>query len=154
MVVQVGDIAENFELTAHDDSKVILESYKGKKNVVLCFYPKNHLFACPSKKVFEMAKSVISVFPQIESSDTVLFAISVDTVESQAKFVNEYKIPYIHLSDIQKSVCKKYAGLNMVGLAKRSTFVVDKKGVIRKIFRDIDARNHGTQILESLKQFQ
>ena len=125
MVVEVGDIAENFELTAHDGSNVSLDSYKDKKNVVLCFYPKNHLFACPSKKVFEMAESVISVFPQIESTDTILFAISVDTVESQAKFVDEYNIPYIHLSDTQKSACKKYAGLNMVGLAKRSTFVID-----------------------------
>ena len=151
MVIEVGDIAENFELAAHDGSKVNLESYKDKKNVVLCFYPKNHLFACPSKKVFEMAESVISVFPQIDSIDTVVLAISVDTVESQAKFVNEYKIPYIHLSDTQKIACKKYAGLNMVGLAKRSTFVIDKKGVVRHIFRDIDAKNHGMQIVESLK---
>ena len=152
MVIQEGDVAENFELTAHDDSNVSLESYKDKKNVILCFYPKNHLFACPSKKVFEMAESVISVFSEIESADAVLFAISVDTVESQAKFVDEYDIPYIHLSDTQKSACKKYAGLNMVGLAKRSTFVIDKKGIVRNVFRDINAKNHGTQILESLKQ--
>ena len=145
-------MAENFELTAHDDSNVSLESYKDKKNVILCFYPKNHLFASPSKKVFEMAESVISVFSEIESADAVLFAISVDTVESQAKFVDEYDIPYIHLSDTQKSACKKYAGLNMVGLAKRSTFVIDKKGIVRNVFRDINAKNHGTQILESLKQ--
>ena len=151
MVVKVGDTTENFELTAHDDSKVNLESYKDKKNVVLCFYPKNHLFACPSKKVFEMAESVISVFPQIDSIDTVILAISVDTVESQAKFVDEYKIPYTHLSDTDKTVCKKYAGLNMVGLAKRSTFVIDKKGIVRSIFREIDAKNHGMQIVESLK---
>ena len=145
-------MAENFELTAHDDSNVSVESYKDKKNVILCFYPKFQLFACPSKKVFEMAESVISVFSEIESADAVLFAISVDTVESQAKFVDEYDIPYIHLSDTQKSACKKYAGLNMVGLAKRSTFVIDKKGIVRNVFRDINAKNHGTQILESLKQ--
>ena len=90
--------------------------------------------------------------PFFDSIDTVILAISVDTVESQAKFVDEYKIPYIHLSDTQKIVCKKYAGLNMVGLAKRSTFVIDKKGIIRHIFRDIDAKNHGNQILDSLKQ--
>ena len=151
MTIQSGDAAENFELTAHDGSIIKLESYKDNKNVVLCFYPKNHLFGCPSKKVFEMAESVISVFPQIESEDTVLFAISVDSVESQAKFVDEYKIPYIHLSDTDKSVCKKYAGLNMVGLAKRSTFVIDKKGIVRSVFREIDAKNHGMQIVESLK---
>ena len=92
MTLEKGDVAEDFELLGNDGSPVTLSSFKGSKNVVLCFYPKNHLFGCPSKKVFEMAESVISVFPQIESEDTVLFAISVDSVESQAKFVDEYNL--------------------------------------------------------------
>ena len=78
--------------------------------------------------------------------------ISVDNVESQKKFVEEYKIPYLHLSDTQKDTCKKYAGLNIAGLAKRSTFIIDKKSVVRKIFRDIDVKNHGDQIAEFLKK--
>ncbi len=150
--MQEGDKAPNFELTAHDGSMINLDSFLDKKNVVLCFYPKNHLFACPSKKVFKMAKSVISVYLDILSTDSVLFAISIDTVDAQKKFVDEYEIPYQHLSDTGKDTCKKYAGLNIAGLAKRSTFVVDKKGIIRKIFRDIDAENHGKEISELLKQ--
>ncbi len=150
--MQEGDKAPNFELTAHDGSMIILDSFRDKKNVVLCFYPKNHLFACPSKRVFKMAKSVISAYPDILSTDSVLFAISIDTVDAQKKFVDEYEIPYQHLSDTNKDTCKKYAGLNIAGLAKRSTFVVDKKGIIRKIFRDIDAENHGKEISELLKQ--
>ena len=149
--MQEGDAAPNFELTANDGSIVNLESFKDQKNVVLCFYPKNHLFACPSKKVFKMAKSVISAYPEIISSDSVLFAISIDTVEDQKKFVEEYNIPYKHLSDSNKETCKKYPGLNIAGLAKRSTFVVDKHGIIRKIFRDIDVENHGKEISEFLK---
>ncbi|KAG2477226.1 MAG: Alkyl hydroperoxide reductase, peroxiredoxin Q/BCP [Nitrosopumilales archaeon] len=149
--MQEGDAAPNFELTANDGSIVNLESFKDQKNVVLCFYPKNHLFACPSKKVFKMAKGVISTYPEIISSDSVLFAISIDTVEDQKKFVEEYNIPYKHLSDSNKETCKKYPGLNIAGLAKRSTFVVDKHGIIRKIFRDIDVENHGKEISEFLK---
>ena len=149
--MQEGDAAPNFELTANDGSIVNLESFKDQKNVVLCFYPKNHLFACPSKKVFKMAKSVISAYPEIISSDSVLFAISIDTVEDQKKFVEEYNIPYKHLSDSNKETCKKYPGLNIAGLAKRSTFVVDKHGIIRKIFRDIDVESHGKEISEFLK---
>ena len=149
--MQEGDAAPSFELTANDGSIVNLESFKDQKNVVLCFYPKNHLFACPSKKVFKMAKSVISAYPEIISSDSVLFAISIDTVEDQKKFVEEYNIPYKHLSDSNKETCKKYPGLNIAGLAKRSTFVVDKHGVIRKIFRDIDVESHGKEISEFLK---
>lgn len=150
--MQEGDNASDFTLPANDGSTVNLNSFRDKKNVVLCFYPKNHLFACPSKKVFKMAKSVISEYSEILSTDSILFAISVDAVEDQKKFVNEYKIPYLHLSDTKKDTCKKYAGLNIAGLAKRSTFVIDKKGVVKKIFRDINVENHGKEISEFLKQ--
>ena len=147
-----GEPAPNFQLSSHDGSTVSLESFRGKKNVVLCFYPKNHIFGCPSKKVFKMSENVIASYPDILSTDSVLFAISIDTVESQKKFVEEYKIPYLHLSDSTKDTCKKYAGLNIAGLAKRSTFIIDKQGEIKKIFRDIDVEKHGQEIASFLKQ--
>ena len=99
-----------------------------------------------------MSKSVISVYSEILSTNSKLFAISIDTVESQKKFVDEYNIPYLHLSDTQKNVCRTYPGLNIAGLAKRVTFIIDKNGVIKNIFRDIDVKNHGNQIVESLKK--
>ena len=147
-----GDAAIDFELSASDGAIIKLSSFKGNQNTVLCFYPKNHLFACPSKKVFEMAKSVISVYSQILETNSTLFAISIDTIDSQMKFVKDYSIPYLHLSDTEKNVCKTYAGLNIAGLAKRSTFVIDKQGIVRIIFRDIDVKQHGRQIVESLKK--
>ena len=150
--MEEGDSAPDFELEANDGTKIRLKSFTEKNNVVLCFYPKNHLFACPSKKVFEMAKSVVSVYSKIQSYNTKLFAISVDSVESQKKFVEEYKIPYLHLSDTQKDTCKKYAGLNIAGLPKRSTFIIDKSSIVKKIFRNIDVKNHGIEIAEFLKK--
>ncbi|MCH7876744.1 MAG: redoxin domain-containing protein [Thaumarchaeota archaeon] len=152
VIMQEGQPAPNFELLANDGNSIHLDSFKDKKNIVLCFYPKNHLFACPSKKVFKMAESVIFSYSNIISTDTEIFAISVDTVEDQAKFVKEYDIPYLHLSDTVKDTCKKYAGLNFVGLAKRSTFIIDKKGIIRKIFRDINVEQHGQDIADFLNQ--
>ena len=154
MTLQKGDTAEDFELLDHDGNSVSLSSFNGSKNVVLCFYPKNHLFACPSKKVFEMAKSVISVYSEIVSTDTVLFAISVDSVDSQAEFVKEYQIPYVHLSDPKKIACKKYAGTNIAGLAKRSTFVIDKSGIIHDVIREINVSSHGQEILDSLNKIK
>lgn len=145
-----GDIAPDFELVANDGNAIKLGSFKGRK-VVLCFYPKNHLFACPSKKVFQMAKATIQVYPKIVEQNAELFAISVDTVEDQKKFVDEYKIPYLHLSDTAKSVCKTYAGLNLAGLAKRSTFIIDKDGKIAKIFRNVNADSHGQEIIQALQ---
>ena len=150
--MQEGDSAIDFELSASDGTTIKLSSFKGNQNTVLCFYPKNHLFACPSKKVFEMAKSVISVYSQILETNSTLFAISIDTIDSQMKFVKDYSVPYLHLSDTEKNVCKTYAGLNIAGLAKRSTFLIDKQGIVRIIFRDIDVKQHGNQIVESLKK--
>ena len=152
MTLEKGDVAEDFELLGNDGNSVTLSSFKGSKNVVLCFYPKNHLFACPSKKVFEMAKSVISVYSDIISTTTVLFAISVDSVDSQAEFVKKYEIPYVHLSDPKKIACKKYAGTNIVGLAKRSTFVIGIDGVIHDVMREINVTSHGQEILDSLNK--
>ena len=154
MTLDKGNIAEDFKLLGNDGSSFILSSYKNSKNVVLCFYPKNHLFACPSKKVFEMAKSVISVYSEIVATNTVLFAISVDSVDSQSEFVKEYQVPYIHLSDPKKIACKKYAGTNIAGLAKRSTFIIDKNGIIQDVMREINVTSHGQEILDSLKKIK
>ena len=145
-----GDLAPDFELVANDESVVKLISFRGKKNIVLCFYPKNHLFACPSKKVFQMAEATVAAYPKIKEQDAELFAISIDTVEDQKKFVNEYNVPYLHLSDTKKVTCRTYAGLNIAGLAKRSTFIINKDGKISKIFRDVRPDKHGQEIISSL----
>jgi peroxiredoxin Q/BCP len=152
--MQENQPAPDFELQASDGSTIKISSFRNSKNVVLCFYPKNHLFMCPSKKVFKMAQSVVSAYQDILKTDSVLFAISVDTPEDQTKFVSEYKIPYLHLSDTKKDTCKAYAGLNVTGLAKRSTFVIDKQGTLRKIFRDFDVEKHGQQIAQFLAEIQ
>ena len=149
--MQEGDMAPDFELQDNNRDIIKLSSFRGQKIVVLCFYPKNHLFACPSKLVFKNAKSILAVYPNILASGAVLFAISVDTVEDQKKFVAEYSIPYLHLSDPKKITCKTYAGLNLAGLAKRSTFIINKEGTIVKIFRNIDVGSHGNEIVAALK---
>jgi len=152
--MQEKDEAPDFELQDNNGNTVKLSSFRGQKNTVLCFYPKNHLFACPSKLVFKNAKSTITAYPQILASDAILFAISVDTVEDQKKFIEEYNIPYLHLSDPKKIACKTYAGLNLVGLAKRSTFIINKEGKIAKIFRGIDVDSHGNEIVAALKNLK
>ena len=152
--MQEGDEAPDFELQDNNGNTVKLSSFRGQKNVVLCFYPKNHLFACPSRLVFKNAKSTIAAYPQILALDAALFAISVDTAEDQKKFIEEYNIPYLHLSDPKKIACKTYAGLNLVGLAKRSTFIINKEGKIVKIFRGIDVNSHGNEIVAALKNLK
>lgn len=152
--MEEGDETPDFELSGSNGRGMKLSSFRGTKNIVLCFYPKNHLFGCPSKKVFKAVQNIIQSYHDIVSIDSELFTISVNTIDDQKKFVSEYNIPYVHLSDSKKNVSKVYAGLNLAGLAKRSTFIIDKNGKIRKIFRDIDVENHGKQIVSSLNHLQ
>lgn len=147
-----GDIAPDFELQDHNGNTVSLGSFKGRKNVVLCFYPKNRIFGCPSRKVFKTAQSVIAAYPDIQNAGSVLFAVSIDTVDAQKRFVDEYSVPYPHLADPSKDVCKRYAGLNIAGMAKRTTFVIDTEGRIRRIFRTTNPDTHGREIVSALGQ--
>ncbi len=149
-MLKEGEQAPDFELKANNGQTIRLSSFQGRKNIVLCFYPKNHMWGCPSKKVFEQAKSVVDNYERIKQLDAEVFGVSVDTVESHKKFVSEYNIPYQLLSDTEKDVCKKYAGLNIYGLAKRTTYVIDKEGKIAKIFTNIDPNIHGEEIVATL----
>jgi peroxiredoxin Q/BCP len=149
-MLREGEQAPDFELTANNEQTVRLSSFKGKKNIVLCFYPKNHMWGCPSKKVFEQAKSVVDNYERIKQLGAEVLGISVDTVESHKKFADEYKIPYPLLSDTGKSICKQYAGLNIYGLAKRTTYIIDKEGKIAKIFTEIEPKSHGEEIVGTL----
>jgi peroxiredoxin Q/BCP len=149
-MVSEGEPAPDFELPSHTGEKIRLSSFRNKMNIVLCFYPKNHMWGCPSKKVFEQAKSVVDNYERIKKLEAEVFGISVDTVESHKKFAEEYRIPYRLLSDVDKKTCEKYAGLNVFGLAKRTTFIIDRQGIITKIFRDIEPARHGEEIVTAL----
>ena len=149
-MIQEGDMAPDFKLPDHHGKMISLHSLRGQC-VVLCFYPKNRLFGCPSKKVYKMARSMVSEYPQIRSAEAEVLAISSDTVSDQAKFVREWNIPYAHLSDTAKEVCRMYAGLNMVRLAKRSTFIIDPQGVVARILRNIDVTTHGVDVLHTVQ---
>lgn len=150
-MLKEGDSAPDFELQSNTDEHLRLGSFRNKKNVVLCFYPKNHMWGCPSKKVFEQARSVIDNYHRIKDLEAEVLGISVDTVESHKKFTEEYNVPYRLLSDPDKRICKEYAGLNIYGLARRTTFIIDKQGIIVKIFRDIEPNKHGDEIVTVLK---
>ena len=149
-MLKEGEPAPDFELTTNNNQTIRLSSFKGRKNVVLCFYPKNHMWGCPSKKVFEQAKSIVDNYERIKQLNAEVFGISVDTLESHKKFADEYKIPYPLLSDTVKNVCKQYTGLNIYGLAKRTTYIIDKEGMIAKIFTGIDPKVHGEEIVATL----
>ena len=150
MLIREGQQAPNFTLPASDNSVFTLYDRLSEKTVILSFYPKNHLFACPSKKIFEQSKSLVDAYPQVKSLGAELYGISVDNLDSHKKFISEFGIPFLLLSDEKKEVIKIYADQNIFGLAKRSLVIIDRDRKIFKIIKDMDPYKAGDDLLSVL----
>lgn len=130
-MLQPGDKAPDFALRASDKSLVKLSEQKGK-NVLLLFFPFAFTGVC-TKELCMMRDSLA----EYERLDAQIFAISVDSPYTLAKWREEQGFNFPLLSDFNKTVSKKYDslykefGLGLKGVSKRSAFVVDKKGIIQ-----------------------
>jgi peroxiredoxin Q/BCP len=83
----------------------------------------------------------------------VVVGISVDKLEDQVKFTEKEKLNFPLLADPEKSTVKAYGVLNeQGGYANRTTFVIDKKGVVRKIYNKVDTGKHPDEVLEYVKE--
>jgi peroxiredoxin len=137
--VKVGDTAPDFTanyLTAADPSgkrdrkSVKLSEFRGQKNVVLAFFPAAFSPGCTS----EMAKYRENA-GEFNSNNTVILGISVDSVWANAAFAEKLGADFNILSDAKRDISKAYGVFddNSV-IARRTTFVIDRKGVVQKVF--------------------
>ncbi|MDX6288175.1 MAG: mycoredoxin-dependent peroxiredoxin [Frankiales bacterium] len=141
MAVEVGDEAPDFTLRNQFKDEVTLSDLRGKKNVVLIFYP----FAFTGVCTGEMC-AIRDERPEFENDTTAVFGISTDTVASLRIFADQEKLEFPLLSDFwpHGDVAKKYGVFNeALGAATRGTFIIDREGVVRyKVVNAIpDARN-------------
>lgn len=145
-----GQSAPDFTAKANDGSNVTLSSFRGKKNVVLYFYTKNLSPGCRAE-TFAFRDS----YDKFASSDTELLGISVDSVASHIDFASQHSIPFTLLSDQDRSISRLYGVLGYGGFfAKRTTFIIDKHGIIRKIFPVVllpTSYKHPETVLEALR---
>ena len=89
---------------------------------------------------------------EIEKHDTILLGISVDSVESHKKFVDENQFGYALLADTTFDVSKKYSGImERFNASNRVTFVIDKAGYIRSIDKKVNVKTHGEDVVNTLK---
>ncbi|HXK95089.1 MAG: thioredoxin-dependent thiol peroxidase [Candidatus Omnitrophica bacterium] len=152
--VEEGKAAPAFTLPAHTGEKVSLKDFKGKKQVVLYFYPKDDTPGCTKE-----ACSFRDNLPRIESRDAVVLGVSRDSVASHVKFKDKYDLPFLLLSDEREEVCNKYGviqeknmcGRKVMGIV-RSTFIIGKDGKIKKIFRNVKVDGHTEQVLAALSE--
>jgi peroxiredoxin len=128
--LKVGDSAPDFTLPSTQGKPVKLSDFRGKKNVVLAFYPAAFTGGCTK----EMTAYGLDL-TKFENADTQVFGVSTDNSPSQRKFAEEVKATFPMLSDFaNRNVSKEYGVLIAdKGVANRATFVVDKEGKIQHI---------------------
>lgn len=148
ITLKEGGIAPDFTLSSDEGKLVKLSDFKGK-NVVLYFYPKDQTSGCTKE-----ACSMRDNLALITADNTVVLGVSVDNVDSHKAFKEKEKLNFTLLADPDKAVSKLYSGLNVVGMSKRVTFIIDKDGVIKKIFPKVDVTEHYKEILSVLKDMK
>ncbi len=131
MSIEIGQPAPDFTLFDSEKKQVILSEQKGN-NVVLLFFPLAFTSVCTAE--------LCSVRDNIDWYNNVnakVFGISVDALQTLAKFKEDQKLNFTLLSDFNKEASRAYGsiyemfGYNMKGVSKRSAFVIDKDGIVR-----------------------
>jgi peroxiredoxin len=157
MPIQVGVEAPDFELASSEiendrpGKKIRLSDFRGKRNVVLAFYPLDFSPVCTSEH-----ECFIKDLPDLEGADAQVLGISVDSVWTHAAFKRQLKLGYPLLADFQPrgEVATKY-GLFMPerGITARATVIVDKGGKVAWVKQqEIPQARDDREILEALRR--
>lgn len=150
-MITEGDQEPKFELNDADGKQVKSSDFKGKKHVIY-FYPRDFTPGC-TVEADEFSKE----YKKFQKHGIEIIGISKDDVESHKKFVDKMNIPYVLLSDPEAEVCKKFGvwgkkqfmGKEYMGV-QRSTFLVDEKGKIFKVFPAVKPKGHADEVLQAL----
>ena len=144
--------APYIRLPSTDNTEYLLKKSIGNY-VIIYFYPKNDTPGCTLE-----TNDFNKLLPNFRKLNCEVYGISKDSLESHIKFKKKYKIKFNLLSDIDKKVLKKYKvwgkkkfmGREFMGII-RSTFLIDKKGRILKIWSNVKVKDHAKEVLNTLK---
>jgi len=150
-----GKPAPAFEVPATNISTVLPDKKEAKtlsladlkgKNVVLFFYPKALTKGCTIESCGfrDLAK-------EFADANTVIVGASHDSLDLQQKFTDTHKLPFPLLADTQMKVSKAYGTSSGKGNPARHTFVIDKQGVLRKIYTKVNPTKHPQEVLDFVK---
>ena len=133
MTLKVGDEAPGFERVASDGRRISLAELKGKKNLVLYFYPKDFTAVCTAE-----ACGFRDQYPKLSSQDTEVVGVLGDAGVSYDQFVEKYWVLFSLLSDPDRSLAEAYGAFEglraLLGRTQRVTYVIDKQGKIAGVF--------------------
>jgi peroxiredoxin Q/BCP len=146
-----GSVAPDFTLPSSTGKDVTLSKLRGRK-VVLYFYPADDTPGCTKE-----ACSFRDNMPDFQKLDAVVLGVSKDSLESHGSFIKKYGLNFTLLSDEDLEAHNLYGTWrekNMYGRkfmgTERSTFVIDEKGRIKKVFRKVRVDGHEKEVLEAL----
>lgn len=145
-----GDKAPNFKSKDQNGKSVSLADFKGKK-AVLYFYPEDDTPTCTIE-----ACNLRDNYSLLNHNGIVVLGVSPDDVSKHKKFEQKYNLPFTLIADKGKSIIKKYGvwgeknlyGRKYMGL-HRTTFLIDEKGIIKKIFKKPKSKMHSEEILKA-----
>jgi peroxiredoxin Q/BCP len=149
---QEGDKAPAFSMATDGGGSVSLAKLKGK-NVVLYFYPKDDTSGCTAE-----ACGFRDNFPKFGRIDAIVIGVSRDSVESHEKFKKKYKLNFPLAADADGKATEAYGvwveksmyGRKYMGI-ERATFLIDGKGVIRRVWRKVKVPGHVEEVLGAVK---
>ncbi len=147
-MIKEGQYAPDFELPDNNGDPVKLSDFKGKKSVVLFFYPKDFTGGCTAE-----ACSFRDSYEDFTDAGAEVIGISSDDVISHRNFASRYRLPFILLSDKGGKTKRAYGVTDdLFGLLMgRVTFVIDKQGKVIKVFDSkSDFTGHSTEALEAI----
>lgn len=151
-MLKEGDKAPAFSLPS-ENGEVSLKDLKGKQ-VVLYFYPKDLTPGCT-----QQACDFRDNLARVKKSGAVVLGVSRDPLKRHVAFREKYELNFDLLSDEDGAVCKAYGvwkekslyGRKFMGI-ERSTFLIDKAGKIKKVFRKVKVKGHADEVLAGLAQ--
>jgi peroxiredoxin Q/BCP len=146
ITLKAGDKAPDFSLKTDEGKTVSLSDFEGKSNIVLYFYPKDQSPGCTKE-----ACNFRDNLEKFNELGAKVLGVSVDDVDSHKSFKEKDNLNFTLLADPDKKVTKKYGVLNKFGMASRVTFVIDKQGIIKKIYEKVDPASNYKELLEYLK---
>jgi thioredoxin-dependent peroxiredoxin len=152
MALAENDLAPDFSLQDSYGKKVSLHDFLGRW-IVVYFYPQDETSGCTMEAI-----DFTKLAPEFEKAGAMILGISKDSCESHIKFVNHRKLGITLLSDPDASVNKLYDVWGMLKIlgrefagTKRTTFLVDPKGRIARIWRNVNPIGHASAVLEDVR---
>ncbi len=147
-ILKEGDAAPDFTLPTQDGRELSLHDFRGAKNVVLYFYPKDFTMGCTAE-----AKRFSENYGMLHEMGAEVIGVSSDSVESHQGFAAECGVSFPLVSDGKGELRSLYGVKKSMGFAPgRVTFVIDKEGTVRRIFSSqLNPRRHVDEAIQTLK---